>query len=84
MNKEAVRGSLYITVVVSLIIFACMILSDAITMPINASLGTTPEQVKEYSNMTFIISFGPLLALFPVAILILAYLILNYLSPKEH
>jgi Na+-driven multidrug efflux pump len=84
MNKEALKSSLYVTVVVSLILFVCMILSDAMTMPINASLGATPEQVKEYSNMTFITSFGPLLCLFPVGIFVLAYLLLNYLSPKKY
>lgn len=84
MNKEALKDSLYVTFVVSLIFIVCMILSDTITMPISASLGATTEQMKEYSNMTFIKSFGPLLCLFPVGVFVLAYALLNYLSPKEH
>ena len=79
-NYAIFWNTLRIVVVVSIVIFASCVLSDATTAPILAITGATADQIKESSNSTFLTSIGLGLILLPLFIGILGFLMLKYLE----
>lgn len=72
--------SLKITAVVSVVIFVCCLMADAVSAPIQIMAGADTRQIKEASNATFLQSFGWGLFLFPLGVYLFGFILLKYLQ----